>query len=448
MDAVGDVKQQSSGQAGAGTARAGSTTVAAPAPVRVPRGLPKLRIGRLILLAAAVAVGGSAAWHLGSDMRSQAHVQPDQVVKAASRNADGYFTPSADQWAALTIEAVTPQTFRAVVSTDGRIAIDEERTTPVFSPYAGRVVALHARPGERIEAGQPLFTIAASDMVQSQNDLMAAVAAYNKASSAVRLAEVNYTRTRNLYEIKAGSQREFQAAEDQRNAAVADRSAAEAAREAVRNKLRLLGKSDEEILAFEREGRISAETVIKSPLSGTVVQRKVGPGQFVAGATSDAVFVIGDLSTVWVVANVKETDAPSVALGQPIEFRVLAFPGKTFEARLDYISAAVDTSTRRLLVRASIPNPEGMLKPEMFAMVDIVTSNAKDAASISRGAVIYDGEAAHVWAIAESGTVARRRIKVGAASGDRVQVLRGLEVGDRIVAKGSLFIDRLAASAE
>ena len=381
-------------------------------------------------------------------MLSQAHSRPEPTAKSAVRSGKGYFSPTAEQWAALTIETVKPQSFRSVVSTDGRIAIDEDRTTPVFSPYAGRVVALHARPGDRIEAGQPLFTIAASDMVQSQNDLMAAVSAYNKASSAVRLAEVTYTRTRNLYEMKAGSQRDFQAAEDARNAAAADRSAAEAAREAARNKLRLFGKTDDEIQSFEKEGRISSETVIKAPLSGTVVQRKVGPGQFVAGATSEAVFVIGDLSSVWVVANVKETDAPSVALDQPIEFRVLAFPGKTFEARLDYISAAVETSTRRLIVRASIPNPDGMLKPEMFTMVDIVTSHARDAASISRGAVIYDGEAAHVWVVAENQSVAKRRIKAGAVNADRVQVLRGLEVGDKIVAKGSLFIDRLAASAE
>jgi membrane fusion protein, heavy metal efflux system len=404
------------------------------------------RTAALALLAGVPLLAGS--WYFGASVVPSAHSSVPAADKDLSRRGGGSFMPTASQWGALTVETVAPQTFRTIVTTDGRIAIDEDHTTPVFSPYAGRVMALHAKAGDKIEAGQPLFTIAASEMVQAQNDVVGAVAALNKANSAFRLAEINLTRARNLFEAKAGSQRDFQAAEDTRNATQADKAASEAALEAARNRLRLFGKSDQEIAVFQKEGRISPETVIKSPLSGTVVQRKVGPGQFVAGAQSEPVFVIGDLSTVWVVANVKETDAPVIRVGAPFEFRVLALPNQTFSATLNYISSSVDPATRRLAVRAEVPNPGGMLKPEMFAMVDVVTASAQSAPSIPRGALIYEGETAYVWSVSADKSVSKRAVKAGTASEGRVQVLAGIGNGDRIVTKGSLFIDRLAGTSE
>ncbi len=410
---------------------------------RVPRRL--LVVGMAALASTLVAVG---LWNSGVEVFPDAHGRGEPTPKAASRALDGSFKPSASQWAALSVEQAEPHLFRTIVSTDGRIAIDEDNTTPVFSPYAGRVIALHAKAGDKIQAGQPLFTIAASDMVQAQNEVVSAIAGLNKATSALRLAEINLSRARNLFEAKAGSQREFQIAEDTRNATVADKSAAEAALEAAKNRLRLLGKTDQEIAVFQKEGRITPETVINSPLSGTVVQRKVGPGQYVAGAQSDPVFVIGDLSSVWVVANVKETDSPSIAVGMPIEFRVLALPGRTFKAKLNYISSIVDSSTRRLMVRAEIANPDGVFKPEMFAMVDIVTSGEQASPSIPRSALIYDGENAHIWAVRPDRAIFKQPVLVGNATSDRVQVLKGITNGDKLVAKGSLFIDRLAAASE
>ncbi len=401
----------------------------------------------LALVAVAVAVvAGAIISRFGFSIVPIAHSRVEPKEK--STIDAGAFIPTTSQWAALSVEPVTPGVFRTVVTTDGRIAIDEDNTTPVFSPYQGRVLALHAKAGDRIEAGQPLFTIAATDMVQAQNDLVAAVAALNKTNSAVNLAEINLTRARNLFEMKAGSQREFQAAEDTRNATRSDKSAAEAALEAARNRLRLLGKTDAEIATFQAVGRIGPETVIKAPLSGTVVQRKVGPGQFVGGASSDPVFVIGDLSKVWVVANVKETDVPAITVGQPIELRLLALPGRTFSSHISYVASAVDPSSRRLTVRAELPNTDGIFKAEMFAMVDIVTSDSRDAPSVPRSALIYDGESAHVWSVGTDRSIVRRRITVGAASSGRVQIIDGIANGDRIVAKGSLFIDRLAGGAE
>lgn len=396
---------------------------------------------------AGLAMIAAGAWWFGSSVVPQAHSSAP-LIKPVAKKGEGKLVPTTDQWAALTVEDVTPNNFRNTITTDGRIAIDEDHTTPVFSPYAGRVIALHAKAGDHIEVGQPLFTIAATDMVQAQNDVVSAVASLNKASSALRLAEINLTRAKNLFEQKAGSQRDFQAAEDTRNAAQADKAAADAALAAARNRLRLFGKSDAEIALFEREGKITPETVIPSPLSGTVVQRKMGPGQFVAGAQSDPVFVIGDLSHVWVIANVKETDAPVIQLGAPIEFRLLALPSRNFTGTVNYIASIVDPASRRLTVRAEVSNTEGLLKPEMFATVEIVTSDQRDAPSVPRAALVYEGDVPHVWTVGHDRSVSKRAVKVGAVATGRVQVVDGLTTGERIVSKGSLFIDRLSGAAE
>ena len=129
--------------------------------------------------------------------------------------------------------------------------------------------------------------------------------------------------------------------------------------EAARNKLRILGLTDEDIATFQEKRRINPETTIFAPIAGTVVQRKIGPGQYVNAGASDPVYVIGDLSTVWMTAFVRETDCANIAIGQEVTFNVLALPGRPLSARLNYVATAIDPATRRLLVRATIDNKNG-----------------------------------------------------------------------------------------
>jgi cobalt-zinc-cadmium efflux system membrane fusion protein len=181
------------------------------------------------------------------------------------------------------------------------------------------------------------------------------------------------------------------------------------------------------------------------------VQRKVGPGQYVGSGQTDPVFIIGDLSTVWVIAFIRETEAPIVHVGQSIYFTVLAYPDRQFPAKISYVAAALDPTTRRLLVRATVDNADGLLKPEMFASVKILSGEGDKAIAIPRDAIIYEGDIARVWAVREKNdekAIELRRIKVGLTNGNMVEVLKGLGPGDRVVTKGSLFIDRVASGAE
>jgi membrane fusion protein, heavy metal efflux system len=188
--------------------------------------------------------------------------------------------------------------------------------------------------------------------------------------------------------------------------------------------------------------------VINAPIAGTIVQRKVGPGQYVGSNTSDPVFVIGDLSTVWVIAYIRESEAPTVHVGQAIYFTVLAYPDRSFPANLSYVAAALDPTTRRLLVRATVNNAAGLFKPEMFANVTILTGEGDTSLAVPRDAVIYEANTARVWVMRDQDkAIELRRIKVGLTNGNMVEVTEGLAPNDRVITRGSLFIDRLAAGS-
>jgi cobalt-zinc-cadmium efflux system membrane fusion protein len=368
-------------------------------------------------------------------------------VSSQSRKGLQRYTPTPAEWATLTIEPVTGRAFRAEHVTEGKVAVDEDRSTPVFSPYAGRVTKLLARPGDSVTQGQPLFVIEAADTVQAQNDFIASMTGLNKARSALDLAQLQHKRAKDLFEGKAVPQKDFQQAEATLIQAQNDLRSTQTALEATRNKLRILGFTDEAISTFQEKGSINPNTTIFSPITGTVVQRKVGPGQYVTSGASDPVFVIGDLSTVWLTAFVRETDASNVSVGQEVAFNVLALPGRPLTARINYVAAAIDPATRRLLVRATIDNKDGLLKPEMFANVTIYSAGDHPAVGVPRQALIYEGDQVRVWVAHEDKSIELRQIKTGLTNGDLVEVDGNLKPGEQIVTKGSLFIDRAASGS-
>lgn len=357
------------------------------------------------------------------------------------------FVPTPAQLATFTIGEVTDRLFEVEHVTEGRIAVDDDRTTPIFSPYAGRVSRLVAKQGDLIARGQVLFTVEATEMVQAQNDLLAATGAVNKARSQLQLAETVERRQRDLTDAKATALKELQTARNELVSAQNDLRGAEGALDAVRNRLTILGKSDAEITAFlQKGGKISAETPIYAPIGGTVITRKVGPGQFVSGNGGDPAYTIGDLSRLWLIANVRESEAPRIEIGQRVMFRVLAYPDRVFDGKVTFVAASVDTSSRRVQVRAEADNADGLLKPEMFASIRIATGARQRSPAVPREAVIYEADTARVWVVRPDGAVEIRGVRTGLVSADSVQIVSGLAAGERVVTKGSLFIDRLASS--
>ena len=396
----------------------------------------------------------SCAWlAVASTTRAPGGDKIDQTGTATKGQQDGAaYRPTPKQWASLGISPVAEVVFRTEHMTEGKIAVDEDRATLVFSPYSGRVIKLLAKPGDAIKAGQALFVVEAPDMVQAQNDFINSISALNKARSALDLARIVEQQNKTLFEGKAGSLRDLQQSQASTRAAENDVRASQTTVEVSKNRLRILGMTDEEITKFSETGAVSPHMTIYSPLAGTVIQRKVGPGQYINTSSQNAsaidpTFIIGDLSTVWLVAYVRETEAPNVRVGQPVQFKVLAYPQRTFSANISYVATSLDTGTRRLLVRATIDNSQHLLRPEMFANVNIVTTEGDSSLGVPREAIVYDGKSTHVWIARSDQSVERREVKTGLSNGQMVEVLDGLRHGESVISKGTLFVDRAAAGS-
>ena len=282
-------------------------------------------IAAVVLIVVYMACGGC------NDARARRGQVGEPEATTQGRREGALYYPTSKQWASLTTTPVTEVVFRTEHLTEGKIAVDEDRATLVFSPYSGRVIKLLAKPGDTVKAGQPLFTVEAPDMVQAQNDFIAAISNLNKSKSALELAKIVEQQNKTLYDSRAGPLRDLQTSQATSRAAENDVRSTQTSLEMTRNRLRILGMTDDEITKFTDTGAVSPQMTIYSPLAGTVIQRKVGPGQYVNTSSqntsaSDPTFVIGDLSTVWLVAYVRESDAPSVHVGQALHFTVLAYP--------------------------------------------------------------------------------------------------------------------------
>ena len=372
-----------------------------------------------------------------------------QTAAAKPPAEPGSFRPTKEQWAGIGVATISTRTFRPERVTEGNIAIDDDLTTPVFSPYSGRVIRLIAKLGDRVARGAALIAVEASEFVQGQNDLVTAAASLKTARAQLRLTQTVEQRQHALYLAKGGALKDWQQSQMDLATAQNNLSAQEIALAAVRNRLRILGKSANEIEAIENGAPLDMEPVayVVAPISGTVTQRQVGLGQNIQSIQSGAstpVFTIGDLSTVWLVANVREADAPLIRSGEPLEVRVLAFPGRVFKAKISWVAPSIDANTHRLPVRADVENPDGALKPGMFARFSIITGPATTLPAVPESAIVYEDDTARVWVVRPDGMIASRPIRIGDGGDGTVEVLDGLSAGEKIVTSGTLFIDRAA----
>lgn len=369
-------------------------------------------------------------------------------AEAPAAAHEDVFRPSAAQWSEFAIQPVQQAPFRDQQDTDGKISTNDDRTTPVFSPYTGRVTRVLVQAGQVVKKGQPLFAVEASEYVQAQNDLGSAKATLESAQVQLKAAQADENRLHELYKVDGASLKDWQAGQATLAAAQAAHRSAEVALSAVQNRLKIFGESDQEISALQSSAtahKIEPEAVVRAPVDGTVVLRQVNPGQFLnsaANGSTTPVFSISDLSTVWMVANVREADAGLVHLGDQMNVRVLAFPGRLFQAKVTYIAPTVDPTTRRIAVRAEILNPDKILKPEMFADFAISTGPASSSLAVPENAVIYEGQTAHVWLARPDHSLVLQQVRLGRSADGLVEVTDGLRPGDSIATSSTLFIDR------
>ena len=381
----------------------------------------------------------------------KSHLSPEKPEKPEVAATPGSFTASETQWATLGFKTVEAKLFRVERQTDGKIAVNDDTTTPVFSPYSGRVTKLIAHAGDVVKKGDPLLLMEASEYVQAQNDLITAIATLAAARTQLGVTEAAEKRQHELYEANGAALKDWQQAQlDLANARAAFNSA-EIGLAAVRNRLRILGRSDAEIAKLEASPDLlamPAEVVVPAPIGGTVIFRQVGPGEYInsAAASGSQIFSIGDLSTLWLIANLREADSPIIHVGDQVEVSAIAFPGRVFTGKVTYVAPTVDPVTRRVTVRAEIKNEDGALKPEMFANFKVISaSGAAQSPAVPEMSVVYEGEQVRLWvAHAADKTVTLRQVQIGRIQDGMVEIMDGVKTGETVVTKGALFIDRIA----
>ena len=403
------------------------------------------------------AVQGVALLVLAGGLVAALFVLPAIVGLAApsgtsdQAEAGGAFKPTDQQWAGLKVKQVTQMDYAPQVETEGRIALDDDLITPVVSPYSGRVTRVFVRAGTTVLAGAPLFAVQSTELAQAENDLVSGLASLRTAHAQLDLSVANESRLHQLYLGRGAALKDWQQSRVDLATARGGLSSSEIAVAAVRNRLGILGASRTEIASIasapdlERE---AADTIVRAPVGGVVTQRAVNPGQNIVGSVTSqgsqgAVFTIGDLSKLWMIAYAREDDAGRFHVGDLARVTVPAYPDRSFEARVSFVAGVIDPNTHRLLVRAEVVNPGGVLKPDMLADFEIVTGVAAPILAVPEIAVVYEGSDAHVW-VADPArkTLALRQVVTGAEDHGMVQVVRGLSAGESVVTSGAVFIDR------
>jgi len=356
----------------------------------------------------------------------------------------GVFRPTSDQLRSLTVVPAQLRAFDQIETTDGRIEADGDKTTPVLSPFTGRVIEVLAEPGQRVTRKTPLFTVAATEAAQGRADLATALGALATAQSQLKLAQETEQRQGELYRSAGGALKDFRQAESDRIAAEGQVRGAEAALGSARSRLAALGQSEADIAALEKTPAaraVPARAVVYAPVDGVVTRRALGPGQAIT-AGGDALFSVSDLSTVWLVAEVPETSAGKVRVGAEVSVATPAWPGRVFKAKVAYVAPTLDPDTHRLAVRAAIANPDGALKPDMFARFRIDSGPIAQSLAAPDSAVIREGDTARVWVLDPDGALRLRPVVAGVDQDGMVQIVRGLKAGERVVSKGALFVDQ------
>jgi cobalt-zinc-cadmium efflux system membrane fusion protein len=324
------------------------------------------------------------------------------------------------------VATVTIQAYRPVVQTTGTVAFNGDRSTQVLAPVSGPITRILVNPGSVVPRGAALATVTSPDFA-------AATAAYRKAQAAYLNAQRIADLDAQLFKNDAIARRELEQAQTDAAGAAADRDAAI-------EQMRALGVDEESISAL-RENRAGAPTqaVIRAPISGTVVEKLVNPGQLIQ-AGSTPCFTIADLSTVWVMANVFESDMSSVAAGQTATVTTGALP-TPITGQVTYVGALVDPASKAAAVRIVAPNPRGVLKRDMLVNVAIRANEGRNGLLIPVSAIMRDDQnLPFVYLARPDNRYARRQVTIGSRIGDQYEVASGLAAGDRIVVDGALFL--------
>ncbi len=400
-----------------------------------PKAVPAAIAAALLCFAAgAYSVNHLRSWLPGmlASADANARVSDSETVKTGS--VDG--VPSVElndkQMATVNVEKVGELTFPSEKTAVGSIDFNEDMTLQVFAPYQGRIIDAFAKVGDEVTKGQVLFTIDSPDLLAASSNLITT-------SGVLELTTRALARLRALYETKAVAQKDLEQA-------VSDQQSAEGAQRAARDAVRIFGKTEAEIDQIIRERRADPKLVVRSPITGRITARNAAPGLFVQPGSAPAPYSVADVSTMWMLANVAESDISAFHLNQEVKVSMLAYPGKLFEGRISMISSMVDPTMHRMVVRSEIADSGHELRSGMFATYVIRTGDPVQSPAVPLAGVVREGDGTMtVWVTRDRRRFMQRTVKIGKEKDGSRQILDGLRPDELVATDGAVFLSNMLA---
>lgn len=376
-------------------------------------------LASLCAMALFIGVGCDTAPDNATGAKPSAATPPPSIVR---------LKPEMVTQAGIQVRPVIRGEFRTYRDFPGTVRPNENELAEITALVLGRVVHVYADLGQEVKAGTPLALLNSSELAMAQSS-------YLKAKARLHVAEQAFERAKFLLKEKVIGRGEFQRRQGELIGSRAE------AREA-RDRLQLLGMAEKDIRQLEGDETIRSKVTIRAPFAGRIITRNVTMGEVVG--TSDKLFVVADLSKVWVVANIPEKDIQyihrSADRDRSVEILLSAYPHEVFRGTITYVGDVLDPVTRTMKIRVEAPNPEGRLKPEMFASVRIYSHPEPNVLTIPSTAVQRDQGNAVVFVQLDDQQFAQRVVKLDSESGDLLKVLDGLQEGDQVVVNGAFVL--------
>jgi cobalt-zinc-cadmium efflux system membrane fusion protein len=381
----------------------------------------------LLVLGAAAIVGGR---YFAGSAGGEAATKDAALSARTAVNGDAASVELTEkQTGSLKIGPVEWRNFEVLKTSVGTIAFNEHMLVQVFSQYPGKIVKAFFNLGDEVKQGDILFTIDSPDLLQAESNVLAT-------AGVLELQTRILARVSQLLKTGGSSQKDV----DQ---ATSDQQTAEGNSKAAKNAVRIFGKTDAEIEQILAQRKVDSTLLVPCPISGRIVARNAAPGFLTQPGNAPAPYTVADLSTMWMIANVIETDAPAYKVGQEVEVRVPAYPDTVFKGYVTTVGSMIDPNTHRQLVRSEIADPQHLLRSGMFASFVIRIGDPTRSLAVPAEAVVREGDGTMtVWATADHRRFVKRTVKIGIQrQGGFSQILEGLEASELVVTDGAVFLN-------
>ena len=334
------------------------------------------------------------------------------------------------QLSAIKIDTVGTYRFPVEKEAVGSIDYDEDLSVQIFPSYQGKILKTFVQLGDDVQKGQPLYTIDSPDLVQAESTLIGAAAANVLYSNEL-------VRATALFTTNGVARRELEQA-------TSDEQTAEGALKAARDAVRVFGKTEAEIDRIVASRKIDPALVVPSPVTGRITSMSAPPGYLVQPGNPPAPYSVADISVKWMLANVLESDSPLYDVGQPVEVKMMAYPGRLFKGKISKIYATVDPNTHRVTVRSEIADPKHELRPGMLANFTIRVQDPIESIAIPVNGVVRNSDGTFAaWVTTDRRRFSQRIIKIGRQQDRQYQVLEGLQRAEQAVTDGAVFLSNI-----